>query len=293
MKPISIDPETERRFTAAQKTEITEHTIYERLAGVIRGGKNRDILQQIAKDELRHHNLCHHYPCRDISPNRFKIWLYYLIARIFGITFGLKLMERGEDRAHAVYQDLAKIIPDLEGVARDEERHGKELINMIDDERLEYSSDIVRGLSAALVEITGALAGFTFALQDKNLVLTAGIIIGFTMSLSLIGTEYMATKSSTSIKKPLKSAVYAGLVNVATVILLLIPYLVFGNLYLALGLMILVAIIVVFVLSFYLSVARDTGIRRIFFEMTGISLGIAGLAFGIGFLAREFLHIHV
>ena len=57
--------------------------------------------------------------------------------------------------------------------------------------------------------------------------------------------------------------------------------------------MILVAVIIIFVLSFYLSVARDTGTRTMFLEMTGISLGIAGLAFGIGFLAREFLHIHV
>jgi VIT1/CCC1 family predicted Fe2+/Mn2+ transporter len=293
MQNVTIDPQTERKFIAAQRAEITEHLIYERLAGVIRGGNNRDILRKIAGDELRHHNLCRHYTCRDIKPNRFKIWLYYLISRVFGVTFGLKMMERGEDKAHAVYQDLARVIPDLESVAGDEARHGKELINLIDDERLEYSSDIVRGLSVALVEISGALAGFTFALRDKNLVLTAGIIIGFTMSLSLTGTEYLATKSSTSIKNPLKSAVYAGLANVATVILLLIPYLVFGNLYLALGFMILVAVIIIFVLSFYLSVARDTGTRTMFLEMTGISLGIAGLAFGIGFLAREFLHIHV
>ena len=202
-------------------------------------------------------------------------------------------MERNEDRAHTAYQQLAKAIPEVENVILDEERHGNELINMIDDERLEYSSDIVRGLNVALVEITGALAGFTFALQDEKLVLTAGLIIGITVSLSTTGTEYIATKSSTSVKNPLKSAFYAWLANIVAIAFLVLPYLIFGNIYLALGLMIFDAVIVIFILTFYLSVARDISTTKMFLETTAISLGIAALAFGIGFLAREFLHIHV
>ena len=288
-----IDKDTEKKIITAQKTEITEYYIYDRLSQSIKGERNREVLQRISKDELKHHNLCNYYTCIEIKPNKFKIWLYYAISRIFGITFGLKLMERGEDRAHAAYQQLAKTIPEVEDVIRDEERHGNELIDMIDDERLEYSSDIVRGLNVALVEITGALAGFTLVLQDRNLVLTAGLIIGITVSLSTTSTEYIATKSSTSVKNPLKSAFYAWLANVIAVAFLLLPYLIFNNIYLALGLMILDAVIVIFVLTFYLSVARDTSTIKMFLEMTAVSLGIAALAFGIGFLAREFLHIHV
>ncbi len=288
-----LDKDTEKKIITAQKTEITEHYIYDRLSKSIKGERNREILQQISKDELKHHNLCNYYTCIEVKPNRFKIWLYYVISRIFGITFGLKLMERGEDRAHAAYQQLAKTIPQVENVVRDEERHGNELIDMIDDERLEYSSDIVRGLNVALVEITGALAGFTFALQDRNLVLTAGLIIGITVSLSTTSTEYIATKSSTSIKNPFKSAFYAWLANIVAIAFLLLPYLIFSNIYLALGLMILDAVIVIFILTFYLSVARETSTIKMFLEMTAVSLGIAVLAFGIGFLAREFLQIHV
>jgi VIT1/CCC1 family predicted Fe2+/Mn2+ transporter len=202
-------------------------------------------------------------------------------------------MERGEDKAHTAYQQLAKVIPEIENVISDEERHGNELIDMIDDERLEYSSDIVRGLNVALVEITGALAGFTFALQDKNLILTAGLIIGITVSLSTTSTEYIATKSSTSIKSPLKSAFYAWLANIIAVAFLLDPYLIFNDIYLALGLMILDAVILIFILTFYLAVARDASFMKLFLEMVAVSLGIAALAFGIGFLAREFLHIHI
>ena len=288
-----LDIETEKKVITAQKTEITEHYIYDRLSQSVKGERNREILQRISRDELKHHNLCNYYTCIEVKPNRFKIWLYYAISRIFGITFGLKLMERNEDRAHTAYQQLAKAIPEVENVILDEERHGNELINMIDDERLEYSSDIVRGLNVALVEITGALAGFTFALQDEKLVLTAGLIIGITVSLSTTGTEYIATKSSTSVKNPLKSAFYAWLANIVAIAFLVLPYLIFGNIYLALGLMIFDAVIVIFILTFYLSVARDISTTKMFLETTAISLGIAALAFGIGFLAREFLHIHV
>jgi VIT1/CCC1 family predicted Fe2+/Mn2+ transporter len=288
-----IDKDTEKKVITAQKTEITEHFIYDKLSRSAKNERNREILQRISKDELKHHNLCNYYTCIEIKPNRFKIWLYYAIVKIFGITFGLKLMERGEDRAHAAYQQLAKTIPEVENVIRDEERHGNELLDMIDDERLEYSSDIVRGLNVALVEITGAVAGFTLALQDRNLILTAGLIIGITVSLSTVSTEYIATKSSTSVKSPLKSAFYAWLATIIAIAFLLLPYLIFSNIYLGLGLMILDAIIVIFILTFYLSVARGTSTTKMFFEMIVVSLGIAALAFGIGFLAREFLHVHV
>jgi VIT1/CCC1 family predicted Fe2+/Mn2+ transporter len=288
-----IDKDTEKKIITAQETEITEHYIYDRLSRSVKGDRNREILKSISMDELKHHDLCNYYTCIEVKPNKFKIWLYYMISRIFGITFGLKLMERGEEKAHAAYQQLAKTIPEVENVVRDEERHGNELIDMIDDERLEYSSDIVRGLNVALVEITGAIAGFTFALQDRNLILTAGLIIGITVSLSTTSTEYIATKSSTSLKSPLKSAFYAWLANIVAVAILLLPYILFSNIYLALGLMIMDAVIVIFILTFYLSVARDTSFIKMFLEMTAISLGIAALAFGIGLLAREFLHIHV
>ena len=288
-----IDKDTEKKVITAQKTEITEHFIYDKLSRRVKGEHNREILQRISKDELKHHNLCNYYTCIEVKPNKFKIWLYYAIVKIFGITFGLKLMERGEDRAHNAYQQLAKIIPEVENVIRDEVRHGNELIDMIDDERLEYSSDIVRGLNVALVEITGALAGFTFALQDKNLILTAGLIIGITVSLSTTSTEYIATKSSTSVKSPLKSAFYAWLANIVAVAFLLDPYLIFDNIYLALGLMILDAVILIGILTLYLAVARELSFMKMFLEMLAVSLGITALAFGIGFLAREFLHIHI
>jgi VIT1/CCC1 family predicted Fe2+/Mn2+ transporter len=143
------------------------------------------------------------------------------------------------------------------------------------------------------VEITGALAGLTFAFGNSSIVITTGLILGLIMTLSVTSTEYLAAKSGFSIKNPLKSVIYAGFANIFTVVFLLLPYLLIENIFIALGVTISIAIIIIFLFSFYLSVTRDTSTRRIFLEMASVSLGIAALAFAIGHFAKEFLHIHV
>jgi len=60
-----------------------------------------------------------------------------------------------------------------------------------------------------------------------------------------------------------------------------------------LGWTILNAIIVIFVFTFYISVAKDLPFKKRFAEMTLISLGVAGLTFAIGFLIRAFLNVEI
>jgi len=69
------------------------------------------------------------------------------------------------------------------------------LIDLISEERLKYVSSIVLGLNDALVELTGALAGFTFALQKPGLIALAGLITGIAASFSMAASEYLSTKS--------------------------------------------------------------------------------------------------
>jgi VIT1/CCC1 family predicted Fe2+/Mn2+ transporter len=113
------------------------------------------------------------------------------------------------------------------------------------------------------------------------------------MVLSVASTEYLATKSGEGGRSPLKAALYGGLTNIVTFLFLLFPYLIFDNVYLSLGVMIFNAIVVVFLFSFYISVAREISFRKRFSEMVLLSLGVAALAFVIGYLARMFLHLNV
>jgi VIT1/CCC1 family predicted Fe2+/Mn2+ transporter len=138
----------------------------------------------------------------DVKPYKLKMWAYYLISKIFGITFAIKLMENREGESQINYDDISQSIPAAKDIMQDEHDHENELIAMIDEERLRYIGAIVRGLNEALVELTGALAGLTLALQSANLIATVGLITGVAMSLSLAGTEYLATKSEASHQRP-------------------------------------------------------------------------------------------
>jgi len=288
-----LDQEVKNKILTVQQAEVTEYIIYGKLSRSIKGTHNKSILKRIANDELEHHNFWKQYTGEGASPSKWKVWLYYLIARVFGITFGIKLMEEGEERAQKTYADIARSVPAALDIAQDENRHERELIGLIDEERLKYIGDIVRGFNVALVELTGLLAGLTLALPKSDLIVLTGLIAGGAMVLSVASTEYLATKVSGSVHNPLKALLYGSVANVFTVLFLIFPYFIFANIYLSLGFMILNAIIVIFLFSFYISVAKDISFRRRFLEMVLISLGVAALAFVIGLLARSYLHIEV
>ncbi len=289
----ALPSEVKSKILTMQKGEITEHFIYEKLAKSVKDPHNQSVLQRIAKDELGHHDLWQQYTGEKAHPSRFKIWLYYLVSRVFGLTFGIKLMEEGEEKAQVAYAEIANFVPAASDIARDEHRHERQLIRLIDEERLRYTADIVRGLNVALVELTGTLAGLTLALPDSKLIVLVGLITGTVMVLSVASTEYLATKSGEGGRSPFKAALYGGLTNIVTFLFLLFPYLIFDNVYLSLGVMIFNAIVVVFLFSFYISVAREISFRKRFSEMVLLSLGVAALAFVIGYLARMFLHLNV
>jgi len=294
MERKTLHPEAEKQLLKAQKNEITEHFIYEKLSATAKESKNKSTLKKIAEEELKHHDICVNFTCQSVHPNRLKVWMYYLVSVIFGITFSLKLMERAEKRDHiTAYAGLSGEMPQFLGITKDEIRHEKQLMELIDDERLNYSSDIVRGMNVAIVEITGTLAGLTFAFEDSAIVVETAIIVGTIMSLSVMSTEYLAARAAPHIESPIKSLLYAGAANLLTIFVLLLPYLLLSNIYAALAVTIAAALVIIFIFAFYISVVKDLSIKKRFFEMSLVSLGIAALAFGIGLLARSVLHIEV
>lgn len=289
-----LDEQTRRNILAAQKNEITEHIIYNKLAQSMRESPNHKVLQQISRDELRHHDFWREQTGEDAKPDRLKIWFYYLVSRLLGLTFGVKLMEKGEEQAQVSYNEIAQVIPEAKKIAEEEDDHEQQLIAMIDEERLKYVGSIVLGLNDALVELTGALAGFTFALQNTRLIAVTGLIMGFAASLSMAASEYLSTKTEASDDRdPVKASAYTGFAYVLTVLFLIFPYFLFTNVYHSLGLMMLNAVLVILFFTFYVSVAQDVPFRKRFLEMAGISLGVAALTFCIGYLVRVLLNVEV
>ena len=282
-----------KRIIKAQRREISEYLIYKKLAEATKDARNSKILTHIARDELRHYNFWKRFTGKDQPPDWILVWRYYLISKIFGLTFGIKLMERGEGKAQENYGDLSHTIPEALEILREEDEHEDELIRMIDEERLKYVGSIILGLNDALVELSGALAGFTLALQDSRLVAVVGLITGIAAALSMGSTGYLASKSEDDGKTPLKSALYTGISYIATVFLLVFPYLVFSNVFLALGIMILNALVIIMAFNFYISVAKGLPFWRKFAEMALLSLGVAAISFGIGYLVRVLLGLEI
>lgn len=287
-----MDKETKNKILAFQRNEITEHFIYRKLAEESKD-KNAEVLRRIADDELSHYNIWKKYSGSDVGPDMFKVWKYFLIAKLLGLTFGVKLMERGEQGAQAAYKEISGEVAEAEFIEKEEEAHEKELIAMIDEERLKYVGSIVLGLNDALVELTGALAGFTFALPSTRIVAVAGLITGIAASLSMAASEYLSTKSEESGKNAAKASVYTGIAYIFTVLFLVYPYFVFANRYLCLGVTLSNAVIVIASFTFYVSVAKEVPFRKRFSEMVSISLGVAATSFLIGLLVRLFLRIEV
>ncbi len=67
----------------------------------------------------------------------------------------------------------------------------------------------------------------------------------------------------------------------------------FDQYVLCLALTLGIAVLIIFVFNFYVSVAQDASFKTRFGEMAAISLGVAALSFGIGFVIRHFMGVEV
>jgi len=290
---MQLSESIRRQVLGFQQTEITEHHIYKRLAQKVKSPENAKIIEQIAEDELRHYNGWKNYTNQDIEPRWFYVWYYYLISVAFGFTFGIKLMERGEENAQANYAGISNAIPEALKFQHEEDVHEEQLINMLDEERLRYAGSIVLGLNDALVELTGALAGLTLALQDVKLIALSGLITGIAASMSMAASEYLSTRSEETSKQPVRAAIYTGIAYIITVALLVLPYLLFANYILDLIITLTTAVAIIAVFNYYISVAKGESFRARFIEMAGLSLSVALFSFVIGYFIRQWLGIEV
>ena len=290
---MQLGEETRKKVIFFQETEITESHIYRRLAKRIKSVENAKILDQIANDELRHYNIWKEYTKEESKPRWFFVWFYYFVSVIFGFTFGIKLMEMGEEGAQKNYADISKEIPEAAKIQHEENEHEQQLIGMLDEERLRYAGSVVLGLNDALVELTGALAGLTLALQDVKLIALSGLITGIAASLSMAASEYLSTRSEDTGKHPVRAAVYTGIAYVITVTLLILPYLLFTNYYLDLAISLATAVLIIAVFNYYISVAKGESFRARFIEMAALSLSVAAFSFIIGYFIRVWLGVEV
>ncbi len=288
-----MDRELTKALLEMQEDEINSYLIYNTLAVKTKEEANKKILFNIAINEQEHYNKLKKYTQQDIKPNKLKVFFYTFLAQILGLTFALKLMENGERKAEDFYKNIGKTLPEIEQFLRDEERHEKELINLINEEKLNYMGSVVLGLNDALVELTGALAGFTLAIQNSKIIALLGLITGVSAALSMSASEYLSTREENSGQDALKSSIYTGIAYIFTVIALVFPFFLFSNYLLNITLTMIIAILIILFFNFYISVAKDLPFKARFLEMLYISLGVAAISFLIGYFVRTQFNLDI
>ena len=275
-----------------QQSELTESVIYEKIARFAKGTENQEILRRLAREEKAHYEIWKKYTGEEMRPEKGKILWYTLLACVLGFTFAVKLMEKGEENAQDEYENLAREVPESQMIRQQEEEHEHALLGMLDEERLQYVGSMVLGLNDALVELTGSLAGFTFAMQNTRLIALSGLIIGISATFSMASSEFLAARSEGR-SDALKSCAYTGAAYLITVVLLILPYLLLGSAQylLALALMLLTVILIIAGFTYYTSVAQEQPFKSRFLEMAGISVSVAVVSFVVGVLAKQLLGV--
>ena len=284
MSKKNIDAKTKEILLRFQKNEITEYYVYKSLSEKF-SGNNKKILEIISEDELAHYNLWKNYTNINISPNKFKIWWHIFLSKLFGVTFALKLMEKGEEEAQQVYENLIKTLPEAKSILHDEDKHEQELLKLIDEEKLNYIGSMILGVSDALVELTGAIAGLTFALSSIKMVGIAASVTGISASLSMASSSYLSIKSEiesdndNNNKNPLKASVYTGVAYILAVFVLVFPYFIVSTPIVALAWTLVNALVIILFFTYFISVVKGVSFIKRSFEMALICLSVAGISF--------------
>lgn len=131
-------------------------------------------------------------------------------------------------------------------------------------------------------------------MQNTRLIALSGLIIGISATFSMASSEFLAAKSEGR-TDALKSCTYTGIAYLVTVILLILPYILFeSSMYIpALVMMLLTVILIIAGFTYYISVAQDMPFKSRFVEMAGISISVAVISFVVGIAAKRILGVDI
>lgn len=159
---------------------------------------------------------------------------------------------------------------------------------MLTPEECNYNGAIVLGLNDALVELSGALVGLSFALVETQVIATVGLITGFAAAMSMAASEYLSAKEDHN-KRPLKAATYTGIAYILAVIALVLPYFFFDNVYTATAVMFSIVVLTIAGYTKYDSKIHNESFKSKFFEMLAITLSVSVISFLFGTLVKNFI----
>ncbi len=270
--------------------EYRDFMVYQALAQIEPDLNLKKTLTELSEHERQHYIFWSEISGqKDFRVGKAYLLLYKLARKILGLTFTAKFLEMHEKKSIEGYQNFAltaapEIRQKLKDIIQNDIDHEREHISQIHEEKIQFISSIILGLNDALIELSGALVGFTFALREPRLIVVTGLITGIAASLSMAASAFMQARYEPD-KNPKKAAFYTGISYIIVVMLLVLPFLLLSSSITAMTIMLSVAILIITFVSFYVSVLFERNFVKQLSIMLLFSLGVAAITFGIGQLA--------
>ncbi len=269
--------------------EYTDHKVYETLARIEWNRARREVLRKLSETERRHFEfwlkLAGSY--RPSLKARVYPYLLAFLRLLFGATFAVKLLERGEEAAAEKYKmalDLVETPEDktaLERIIEDELQHEEEFVKQLDEAVVKYMSALVLGMADAIIEITGTHAGALGTTSSALITGVVGIVVGISAAISMASASFLQTKHETG-KSPIVAAVVTGVGYVVAAALMSLPFFVVDNIFIAFAASLAVSVALALMFTYQGSVYTGASFAREFAQTVGLLLGVAALAYFMG-----------
>ena len=78
-----------QRLLRLQRMEATEAEVYRRLALREKNPHNREVLEQIAVEEVRHQGILAEQTGAEVKPNMWRVWFHTKLSWLLGLTLSL------------------------------------------------------------------------------------------------------------------------------------------------------------------------------------------------------------
>ncbi len=279
------------------KEEYSSYWAYKYLAEMTSDEKLKKTLLRIAECEKRHYEFWKKFAkeCKVSKPSRLKLKVLY---KLFGPQFILKLFERDELSSIAMYKYILKEIKDekikkeLEKIIKEEEKHELEFSKEVDDIRVKYMGYVALGLADAIVEVTGVHAGFLGATSNTVLAGLAGLVVGFSASLSMAGAAYIQAKHDPSVSPPVSAGV-TGLSYLFSVVMLALPYFLIHDVLSAFLASFFIASLIMGIFIYYSSVIQMKNFIREYSETLGLLTLTSLGSYAFGYVVEKLLGIRL
>jgi VIT1/CCC1 family predicted Fe2+/Mn2+ transporter len=278
--------------------QYRDYRIYEELERTENNPEFKSVLKKLIEHELEDFEFWKNLALKkDFKISSFDLWKYRLMRRFLGLTFTARYLEHHEQDMISRYTEYAKTVDEdlrqkINQIIEHERLHESELISQIKEDKVEFMSSIILGLNDGLIELTGALVGFSFALQSATTVALVGTITGLAASLSMSASAYLQAQYEDG-KDAYKAAFYTGIAYLIVVILLITPFIFLGNIYLSLVIMGVVVTLIISAVSFYTSVVFERNFWGQLRQMLLLSIGVAIITFTLGSVLKNITGLEI